>query len=93
MDLLVLAPDRRTVVVVEVKSGVPPIGTTSKREQVPEAHVTGPKQRRLVALACQIARRYRLTRRPIRFDVVGVDLLLDGPPVVRHHVGAFQSHV
>jgi hypothetical protein len=35
----------------------------------------------------------RLTDRPIRFDVIGVDLVKGGEPRVRHHVGAFESRV
>ena len=93
VDILALAPDGWTVVVVEVKSGTPPPGAGGTRPLQPETHVSPSKQRQLVALACQVARAYRLTQRPLRFDVVGVDLPPGAPPVVRHHVAAFESHV
>jgi putative endonuclease len=92
IDLLAQAPDRRTIVVVEVKSAVndQPDQPLDPR---PEEHVHYFKQRRLTALACQIARRYNLGGLPIRFDVVGVEFPDDAPPVVRHHPGAFESQV
>lgn len=92
VDILAEAPDGRTIVVVEVKSrgGVADSGLD---EESPERRVGVHKQRQLVALACQMTRRYRLTQRPIRFDVVGVDLPQGAVPVIRHHIGAFQSHV
>lgn len=130
VDLLAEAPDQRTIVVVEVKSSVPPgsgdDSSSARRPQVargrslalanllrralarprdtdhgqpiaspvaPELRVGRRKQRQLVALACQLARRYRLTNRPIRFDVIGVDLPQGHQPVIRHHRGAFESHV
>ncbi len=101
VDLLAEAPDRRTVVLVEIKSRLvdsPHTGSGYQRggggsPTVPEVRVGHAKQRRLVALAGQLARRYGLTQRPIRFDVVGVDLMAGAAPVVRHHVGAFESHL
>ena len=99
VDLLAEAPDHRTIVLVEVKSSVP---TPSEVEHEtidnsnrwwPEIHVNSYKQRKLVALAGQLARRFRFTQRPIRFDVVGVDMPVGSSPAVRHHVGAFESHV
>lgn len=86
IDLLAEAPDRRTIVVVEVKAGT---GGAIR----PEVHVNATKRRKLVQLALQLARRHRLHDRPIRFDVIGVDLPRDAPPVIRHHVGAFESHL
>jgi putative endonuclease len=86
VDLLALDPDGRTIVIVEVKAG-------SDGAVEPEVHLTRDKQRRLVALAAQVARRYRLTDRPFRFDLVAVDIPHDGKPVIRHHVAAFESHV
>ena len=92
IDLLAQAPDRRTVVVVEVKSATArdPGEAPDPR---PEEHVNYYKQRRLTALACQIARRYHLEDRPIRFDVIGVEFACGAAPIVRHHPGAFESRV
>lgn len=86
LDLVARDPDGRTLVIVEVKSGVAgPIA--------PEVHVNRDKRRRLVALAAQFARRHRQTDCPIRFDVVAVVFDDPAPPVVRHHRAAFASHV
>lgn len=86
IDLLAEAPDGRTVVVVEVKSG-----SGANGELRPEVHVNEAKERKLAALASHIARRYGWADRPIRFDVIGIDLPGHGEPRVRHHAGAFES--
>lgn len=86
IDILAEAPDRHTIVIVEVKSG-------SGGSVPPEAHLTRAKQRKLVSLAAQLLRRYRLTQRPLRFDLIAVELPPRGAPVVRHHEGAFEAHV
>lgn len=95
IDLLAQAPDGRTIVVVEVKARLlqgdePADGRVG---MPPEVHVNAGKRRRLVALAVAELRRRRLHDRPVRFDVVGVDLPARGRAIVRHHVGAFASHV
>lgn len=84
LDLIAEAPDGRTVVIVEVKSGT---GGSIR----PEVHVNREKRRRLVALAAQFARRHRFTDRPLRFDVIGIDFHEDRPPTIRHHVAAFDA--
>jgi len=86
IDLVALTPDKRTVVVVEVKSA----GDT---HALPELRVDQRKQHRLTALAAQLVRRYKLHDRPIRFDVVAVNLPPEQEPVIRHYKAAFQSHV
>ena len=98
VDIFAQAPDGHTVVVVEVKSSEVSKrrGTGVESALVPEVRVGARKRRRLVSLAVVLARRYGLTHRPIRFDVVGVDLPAGGrgaEPIVRHHVGAFEAHV
>ena len=94
VDILAEAPDRQTIVVIEVKSGIHPYREASARSELaPEARVGRRKRRRLVALAGQMARRYHLTQRPIRFDIMGVDMPPNEPPIVRHHLAAFESHV
>jgi putative endonuclease len=89
IDVLAEAPDGRTIVVVEVKSA----GYAGENAVRPEVHVNGGKQRKLASLASLAVKRYRLENRPVRFDVIGVDFPADAPPVVRHHVGAFQSNI
>ncbi len=86
VDLLAEASDG-TVVVVEVKAGR--VGSPHR----PEVHVNAAKQRKLVAVAASLARRHGLSQRRFRFDVIAVDFAERGKPVVRHHVGAFQSPV
>lgn len=94
IDLLALAPDRRTVVVVEVKSSrADDSGPDGPRNPPPEVHVNTVKQRKLVGLACLAARQHGLQDHPIRFDVIGVDLPAKGKPTIRHHENAFASHV
>lgn len=87
LDLIALDPDGHTIVSVEVKAGA------VNPQYPPELHVTPAKQRRIVALTAQLARRNQLTGRPFRFDVIAVELPDVGDPVIRHHVGAFASHV
>ncbi len=87
LDLIALDPDGHTIVSVEVKAG----GVNP--QYPPELHVTPAKQRRIVALTAQLARRNKLTGRPFRFDVIAVEFPDVGDPVIRHHVGAFASHV
>src|SRR5687768_1103798 len=88
IDLLAEDPDGREIVVVEVKTGA-----STDPELRPELHVNRDKQRKLASLAAQLAARRGMGDRPIRFDVIGVDLPPRGPPVVRHHIGAFESHL
>ncbi|MEM6757194.1 MAG: YraN family protein [Planctomycetota bacterium] len=86
IDLVAASPDG-AVVVVEVKAGA------ANPTFPPELHVTPAKQRKLVALAAAMLRRHRLTQRRIRFDVVAVEFPDAGPPRLRHHAAAFESHV
>ncbi|MEM6392735.1 MAG: YraN family protein [Planctomycetota bacterium] len=95
VDLLALAPDRRTLVLIEVKTcEVTPPVKPDATDHLPEWRVTPHKQRRLVALAAQLARQHRWTDRPWRFDVIGIDLLpKPHKPVIRHYPAAFDSHL
>lgn len=86
IDLVALAPDGRTVVIIEVK-------TAERADAMPELRVNQKKQRKLTALAAQIVRRYKLENKPIRFDVIAVNLPPDADPIVRHYQAAFESHV
>ncbi|MCX5659294.1 MAG: YraN family protein [Planctomycetota bacterium] len=93
IDILARSPDGKSLVVVEVKSreladsaqSIPGGGIR------PEIHVNPAKQRKLVSLGQQAARRLGMPHAAIRFDVIGVDLAPRGKPVVRHHVCAFES--
>ncbi len=87
IDIVALAPDNQTVVIVEVKAA-------QSADALPELRVNHHKQRRLTTLAAQIVRRYKLQDHPIRFDVVAVNLPTDADdPVIRHYIAAFDSHI
>lgn len=88
VDVLALAPDGCTVVIVEVKSRAVRGAGDGPR---PEVRVNHTKQRKLSMLAGQLVRRYRMADRAVRFDVIGIDLHEGGEAEVRHHEGAFES--
>ncbi|MEM6256959.1 MAG: YraN family protein [Planctomycetota bacterium] len=87
IDLLMLGPDGRLLVIVEVKTA-----RADRQSSVPpELRVGKEKQRKIASLAAKLIAKHSLTSRPIRFDVVGVDLHNDRAPEVRHYMGAFES--
>ena len=86
-DIVCIAPDKRTLVIVEVKTR-----RISDRDQPPpEASVGAQKQHKLRLVAKAIAKRPGFDDRPVRIDVVGVDLPVRGKPVVRHHPSAVSG--
>ncbi|XAM01330.1 YraN family protein [Phycisphaeraceae bacterium D3-23] len=86
IDLLMLSPDRRCVVLVEVKSA------ENRTTAILPEHRVGPKkQRKLTALAYKLKQQHKLDGLGIRFDVVGVDLRDGERPEVRHYEGAFEA--
>lgn len=87
IDLFMLGPDKRTLVFVEVKTA-----KANRKSKIPPEHRVGPKkQRKVAALAAQLIAKHKLTDRPIRFDVVGVDLNDERDADIRHYIGAFES--
>lgn len=88
-DLVCLDPDRRTIVVVEVKTRR--LDDAGHSQRPPEAGITGAKRRKLIALTKVIARREGWERRPLRIDVVAVDWPPSGPPAVRHYRDAVRA--
>ncbi len=87
IDLLCVAPDERTIVVVEVKTRLRTHGHTQLPAS-PEASVTPDKQRRLSRLAARLAGANGWTGRAIRIDVVAVERPADGTPeTIRHYEG------
>ncbi|MEM9346928.1 MAG: YraN family protein [Planctomycetota bacterium] len=87
IDLLMLGPDGRMLVFVEVKTA-----RADRQSKVPpELRVGKQKQRKITSLAAKLIAKHKLTGRPIRFDVVGVDLHEGREPGVRHYAGAFES--
>jgi putative endonuclease len=85
-DIVALAPDGRTVVVVEVKA-------RAADHIPPEEQVGAVKQRRVARLAAHLQKRAEFSGRPFRFDVIAVVLPPDGDPIIRHHEGAFESPI
>lgn len=87
IDLLCVAPDDRTIVVVEVKTRLRAPGRTELAAS-PEANVTPDTQRRLSRLAARLAAANGWTGRPLRIDVVAVERPTDGAPeTIRHYEG------
>lgn len=87
-DLVCLAPDGRTIVVVEVKTRRPGAGASGIP---PEASVHHRKRRKLLAVTRSLVRAKGWRDRPVRIDVVAVDWPAEGEPVLRHYVGAVRS--
>ena len=76
IDILALDPDKRTIVVVEVKSRRRAGGGTGKSAEVaPEASVTAAKRRKLLRLMDAVVRANRWMDRPKRIDVVAVEFV------------------
>lgn len=84
-DLLCEAPDRTTIVLVEVKSRRL---DTDRLDPPAEAAVTKDKRRKLVKILHHLRRANRWRSRPLRIDVIGVDFRNNEPVEVRHHPGA-----
>lgn len=91
-DLVAVAPDRKTLVVVEVKARVMRSGQGEDRR--PEAQITAAKKRKLAAVARTIAAGAGMRGAPLRIDVVAVEFAPGakalgrngaGDPVVRHY--------
>jgi putative endonuclease len=89
-DLVCLAPDRATIVVVEVKTRRRGANRSLLGEIVPpEASVHSHKRRKLGAVARALARSNGWLERPVRIDVVAVEWPSDGAkPTLRHHIDA-----
>lgn len=87
IDLVMLDPDGRAIVFVEVKARAiagdapgPP----------PEASVTAHKKAKLVACVRALATREQWLDRRLRIDVIAVEIPHTGRPVLRHHPGAVR---
>lgn len=94
-DILALAPDRQTVVLVEVKSRrigleAPP-GGGGFVAPPPEASITAHKREKLVEILRHLARANGWTKRPLRIDAIAVEWPPAGEPTVRHHTDAVRS--
>ena len=82
-DIVCLAPDEKTIVVVEVKTrrlSKDP----EKQAPPPEANITAHKRRKLVQVTESLAKKHRWTDRPLRIDVIAIDIPTRGKPEIRH---------
>ena len=79
-DVVMRAPDGRTLVVVEVKARTDP-------RAWPEDRIDYKKRRSLLRLAARLGERTRPPT-PVRIDAVSVLLLPDAPPAIRHFANA-----
>lgn len=82
IDIVCVAPDRRTIVFVEVKTRAIADGVVDPVP--PEVNVTREKREKLVRLAREYARKKGWEDRPLRIDVVTVQVPRRGAVVVRH---------
>lgn len=83
-DLVMLAPDRLTIVIVEVKTRLAGAGHPE-----PERSITARKRSTLLRVARGVLARGRWQGRPVRIDVVAIDWPASGgAPAVRHFMNA-----
>lgn len=87
IDLVAMAPDERTLVIVEVKTRRAPSEITPHTPR-PEDALTRDKRSRLLRLAQAEAKRRNMQRAPLRIDVIAIDTHDDAKPTLRHHVSA-----
>lgn len=89
-DLVCLAPDRTTVVIVEVKTRL--LKPDEFDAVPPEANITFHKRATLAKIARHLIRTNGWQERPVRIDVVAVEWPIAGVrwfrlPPMRHHEG------
>ena len=84
-DIVCLAPDKETIVIVEVKTRRVRDGTAGFG---PEVAVGSAKSRKLVQVAQAAMKKHAWQGRPVRIDVVAVSYPARGRPSVRHHESA-----
>ncbi|HVZ92959.1 MAG TPA: YraN family protein [Phycisphaerales bacterium] len=92
-DLVCEAPDGRTIVIVEVKTRITAPGTaasSSRPAPPPEAAVGAHKTRKLLLVADDLVRRRGWANRPLRIDVVAIEVTDSMTPTIRHHIGAVR---
>lgn len=87
IDLIMVAPDRHTIVLVEVKTRRAH-EATGRPLYNPEVNIDARKRAAMLRAARAIARRKGWENRPLRVDVVAVEWSSTGRHVIRHHPGA-----
>lgn len=91
IDLLFEDPDRRTIIVVEVKARVTGIDGAGTDARLPERSITRDKAKKLATLAASVCRMDRFRDRPVRIDIVAVEFAPKGRTVVRHYRSAIDA--
>jgi putative endonuclease len=88
-DIVAESPDRRDIVICEVKTRLRGSGRSVQGDSIaPEASVHSHKRQKLSAIAKCLAKANGWQRRPVRIDVIAIDWPADGSrPHLRHHVG------
>lgn len=88
-DIVCLAPDRETIVLVEVKTRR--LDPAAGDDAIPpEASITAAKQRKMVQVLRWLASKHGWHERRLRIDVVAVECPPRGRPVIRHHEAALR---
>lgn len=87
IDLLCEKPGKPQLIVVEVKASAKRVSTRFR----PDRRVGGHKKKKLKELTAQLrAKKPELKDRPVRFDILGVELdPKGGMPNIRHLQGTF----
>jgi len=87
VDLLCLAPDRRTIVLVEVKTRSAAPGASGPAV-APELALNRAKRKKLLAIATDLIRRRGWAGRTVRIDLIAIDTDPNGEQQIRHHPNA-----
>lgn len=91
-DLVCEAPDRRTIVIVEVKTRRTGARGLRRHAPPPEASVGVRKRRKLLAAARYLVKANGWQERPVRVDAVAVEWPDAREPVLRHMVGVASDN-
>ncbi len=90
-DIVCEAPDKRTIVIVEVKTRR--AGAVGGRARpAPEASVGARKKRKLLAAARYLVKANGWQGRPVRVDAVSVEWGREGEPTLRHMIGVADDN-
>lgn len=87
-DVLAIAPDGQTVVLVEVKTRRVRLEPGAFVAPPPEASITAHKREKLVTILRHLAGANGWWKRPLRIDAIAIEWPDQGEPVLRHHEGA-----
>lgn len=83
-DLIVIDPDGKTIVIVEVK-------TRTSNEPSPESSINSKKQFYMSRLASRLSKRKEFIGKPFRFDAIAIVWPEGEEPQIKHYESAFDS--